>query len=85
MPVNLSAVEDPVQVDEHGGIRLQMLTPGDYYQPEVVSTDEIRLRRVSSHLPQQRSFTRQEVMKAIEESELRFTSSWDELKLETRE
>ena len=35
-----------VKVDPARRIRLSMLAPGDVYEPEIVSADEITLRRV---------------------------------------
>ena len=72
-----------IKVDEHGGIRLNVLTPGDYYQPEIISADEIKLRRVQRPMGAAK-MTREEALNAIEKSSLRFTQSWDELKQETR-
>ncbi len=39
-----------VKVDEAHRIQIPMLAPGDLYQPEIVSPDEITLRRVSEPL-----------------------------------
>ncbi|MEO8429164.1 MAG: hypothetical protein ABI651_18900 [Verrucomicrobiota bacterium] len=72
-----------IKVDEDGGIRLSVLIPGDYYQPEIISADEIKLRRVQRPVGAAR-MTREEALNAIERSPLRFTRSWDELKQETR-
>ena len=36
-----------VKVDEAHRIQIAMLAPGDLYEPEIVSPDEITLRRVS--------------------------------------
>jgi hypothetical protein len=36
-----------VKVDEAHRIQIAALAPGDLYQPEIVSPDEITLRRVS--------------------------------------
>ena len=36
-----------VKVDEAHRIQISMLAPGDLYQPEIVSPDQITLRRVS--------------------------------------
>lgn len=37
---------DAVKVDDAHRIRLKILSPGDYYEPEVLSVDRITLRRV---------------------------------------
>src|ERR1035441_7840337 len=72
-----------VKVDSAKRIRLTVLTPGDYYEPEVRGGDaeEITLRRMP---PPRRRFTRLEALRAIEKSPLRFTHSWDQVKEETR-
>ena len=36
-----------VKVDEAHRIQIATLAPGDLYEPEIVSPDEIKLRRVS--------------------------------------
>ena len=72
-----------VKVDGARRIRLTVLTPGDYYEPEVrgAQADEITLRRLR---PPKRDWSIEEALRAIEKSPLRFTRSWDELKKETR-
>ena len=72
-----------VKVDSAKRIRLTALTPGDYYEPEIRGNgaDEITLRRMP---PPRRQFTKQEALRAINKSALRFSQSWDELKEETR-
>src|ERR1035438_3949839 len=72
-----------VKVDSAKRIRLTVLTPGDYYEPEVRGGDaeEITLRRMP---PPRRRFTRLEALRAIEKSPLRFTHSWDPVKEEPR-
>ena len=74
---------DPVRVDENGSVRLKLLVPGAYYEPEVVSSDEIKLRRVYPRVATKMS--RADVLKAIEQSELSFSTTWDALRMETRE
>jgi hypothetical protein len=37
-----------VKVDEAHRIQIAALAPGDLYEPEIISHDEIKLRRVSS-------------------------------------
>jgi hypothetical protein len=72
-----------VKVDGARRIRLAVLTPGDYYEPEVRGTqaDEITLRRLRSP---RRGWSKEEAKRAIDRSRLRFTRSWEELKQETR-
>jgi hypothetical protein len=72
-----------VKVDSAKRIRLTVLTPGDYYEPEVRGGDaeEITLRRMP---PPRRRFTKLEALRAIERSPLRFSRSWDQVKEETR-
>ena len=36
-----------IKVDDAHRIQLAILSPGDLYEPEIVSRDEIKLRRVS--------------------------------------
>jgi hypothetical protein len=72
-----------VKVDSARRIRLTVLKPGDYYEPQVRGTDaaEIILRRMP---PPRRQWTKEEALKALNKSPLRFTKSWDALKEETR-
>ncbi len=72
-----------VKVDGARRIQRPVLTPGDYYQPEIQGTgaETITLRRMN---PRKRRWTKEEALKALEESPLRFTKSWDEIKRETR-
>ena len=53
-------------------IQLDALVPGAFYQPEVIGPDEIKLRR-------------DEVLRALQESSLCFTKSWDDLRRQTRQ
>ena len=72
-----------VKVDSAKRIRLTVLTPGDYYEPEIrgKAAEEITLRRMP---PPRRRFTKLEALRAIEKSSLRFTRNWDEVRAETR-
>ncbi len=73
-----------IKVDAAKRIRLPILRPGDYYEPEYSGPEEIMLRRVPE--PKRKvQMTKQQALKAIERSPLKFTVSWDELRLETRE
>ena len=70
-----------VKVDSARRIRLSVLTPGDYYEPEIQGEgQQITLRRMP---PPRKRWTRA-VLRAINKSPLRFTHSWDEIKQETR-
>jgi hypothetical protein len=59
-----------VTVDSAKRIRLTVLTPGDYYEPEVRgrAAEEITLRRMP---PPRRRFTKVEALRAIEKSQMR--------------
>jgi hypothetical protein len=72
-----------VKVDDASRIRLKVLKPGDYYEPEFVSADEITLRRVE---PPRRGpkLTKNEALKAIRKSKLTFTRTWEIMRQETR-
>lgn len=72
-----------VKVDAERRVQLSILRPGDLYEPEIRSADEIRLHRVQ---PRQRpsKLTRDEVLQALEASPLSFHGSWDQLREETR-
>ena len=76
-------IMNAVKVDSAKRIRLTVLTPGDYYEPEIRgrAAEEITLRRMP---PPRRRFTKLEALRAINKSPLRFTRSWDQLKEETR-
>jgi len=73
-----------VKVDNAHRIRLMALKPGEYYEPQIhgVDADEVTLRKLQ---PARKKMTKGKVLKAIARSRLRFTSSWDELRRETRE
>lgn len=72
-----------IKVDETKAIHLEFLRPGDCYEPEIVSADEIKLHRVMDR--SSGKMTKEEVLVALEKSPLSFTKSWDELKRETRD
>lgn len=75
---------DAVKVDDARRIRLKVLKPGDYYEPEVLSADEITLRRVQA--PSRTvKLTKTEALKAIRRSKLTFSRSWQTIRQETRE
>lgn len=71
-----------VKVDSARRIRLKILTPGDYYEPEIRGKgQEITLRRMP---PPRKHWTKEEALRAIDKSPLRFARSWDQVKQETR-
>ena len=70
-----------VKVDEAHRIRISILRPGDYYEPEIRGENEVLLRKVPQ--PGSRP-TYAEALAAIDNSPLQFTKSWDEIKKETR-
>ena len=57
-----------------------MLTPGDYFVPQNVGTNDLLLHKV--RLPSRRSKT--EVLAALDKSPIKFTASWNELKKDLR-
>jgi hypothetical protein len=71
-----------VKVDAGKRLRLKVLRPGDYYEPEIVSLDQINFRRVPP--PRRPKLTKAQALAAIEKSRLRFTRTWEELRTETR-
>jgi len=73
-----------VKVDAAKRIRLPVLRPGDYYEPEYNGLEVIMLHRVPE--PKRKVLmTKAQALAAIERSRLKFTVSWDELRQETRE
>jgi hypothetical protein len=64
-------------------LRLDALIPGAYYEPEVISVDEIKLHRVLN-TDKPAKLTLPQALNAIEASKLQFTGNWEELKKETR-
>ena len=75
---------DAVKVDDARRIRLKVLKPGDYYEPEFVRADEITLRRVeppTRHV----KLTKAEALTAIRKSKLTFTRNWETMHRETRQ
>ena len=69
-----------VKVDAAKRNRLPLLRPGDYCEPEYVGLEENMLRRVAER---KRKVWRSkaEALGAIDRSRLKFTASWDELRL----
>ena len=72
-----------IVADDKKRLRIPSVHPRDVYHPETLTRDLIVLRRVEPPKPKKR-MTRVEIMKAIENSPIRFTKSWDELKKELR-
>ena len=70
-----------VKVDEAQRVRLPMLTPGDFYAPELLGENEVILRKVQKPLGK---MSKEEILRAIAESPVRFDVSWDELKKDIR-
>jgi hypothetical protein len=71
-----------VKVDGARRIRLTALQPGDYYEPEIgEGAARITLRRLP---PPRKQWSKEEALKALNKSALRFTRSWDQVKEETR-
>ena len=74
---------EPVKVSEDGSIRLEVLTPGEYYETEILGPGEIKLHRIAG--PGAQKMSLEEAKQALEESPLRFKVGWEELRRETRE
>jgi len=72
-----------VRADDKKRIRIPAVRPRDIYHPETMTRDLIVLRRIELPKPQKR-MTREEILRAIENSPIKFTKSWDELKAEVR-
>ena len=69
--------------DEKKRLRIPAVHPRDIYHPETLTRDLIVLRRVEPPKPKKR-MTSEHIRRAIENSPIRFTKSWDELKKEVR-
>jgi hypothetical protein len=70
-----------VRADDKKRIRISAVHPRDVYHPETLTRDLIVLRRIE---PPKKKMTRAEILRAIENSPIKFTKSWDELKKEVR-
>ena len=70
-----------VKVDDARRVRLPMLSPGDYYEPENIGCHDVLLHKVPTP---RRQMTKAEVLAALEESPIRFKSGWDDLKKDVR-
>jgi hypothetical protein len=73
----------PCKVDERRRLRLTMLSPGDYWELEVLDSDHLALRRVQAPWRPVK-LTKAEALTVIEKSRLRFAQGWAQLKEETR-
>ena len=70
-----------IKVDDTHRVRLAMLSPGDYYVPELMGGNSVLLHKVP---PPRRHMTKEEVLEALAESPIKFKSNWDALKEELR-
>jgi predicted component of type VI protein secretion system len=74
-----------VRVDDKKRIWIRAVRPGDGYHLETMTRDLIVLRRIQAPQPKaHKRMTHEEVLRAIENSPIKFTKSWDELKTEVR-
>ena len=69
--------------DDKKRLRIPATHPRDVYHPETLTRDLIVLRRIEPPKPRKK-MTREEILLAIENSPIKFTKSWDELKKEVR-
>jgi len=69
--------------DDKKRVRLPAAHPRDVYHPETLTRDLIVLRRVEPPKPKKK-MTRAQIIEAIENSPIKVTKSWDELKAEIR-
>jgi hypothetical protein len=72
-----------VKCDSKKRVRIPFLQPGDWFEPEQVSADVVTLRRIPPPA-RPRKMSREECLAALAASDLRFETSFDELKKETR-
>jgi hypothetical protein len=72
-----------IVADAKKRIRIPAVHPRDVYHPETLTRDLIVLRRIEPPKPKKR-MTRAQILHAIENSPIKFTKSWDELKAEVR-
>lgn len=71
--------------DDKKRLRIPAAHPRDVYHPETLTRNLIVLRRVEPPKPKiKKRMTRKQILRAIENSPIRFTKSWDELKKEVR-
>jgi hypothetical protein len=69
--------------DEKKRVRLPAAHPRDVYHPETLTRDLIVLRRIEPPKPKKK-MTREQILRAIENSPIKVMKSWDELKAEIR-
>ncbi|MES1180957.1 MAG: hypothetical protein ABUL66_03750 [Verrucomicrobiota bacterium] len=72
-----------IVADDKKRIRIPAVHPRDVFHPETMTRNLIVLRRVELPKPKKK-MTREQVLRAIENSPLTVTKSWDELKEEVR-
>jgi hypothetical protein len=73
-----------VKVDKQKRVRLKILTPGDYYQPDFSNPAIITLRRIEPPKPKAK-MTAAEVRAALAKITVKAKASWDEIRKDTRE
>lgn len=69
--------------DDKKRIRIPAVRPRDIYHPETLTRDLIVLRRIEVPEPKKR-MTHEQILRAIENSPLKISKPWDELKAEIR-
>jgi hypothetical protein len=72
-----------IVADDKKRVRIPAAHPRDVYHPETLTRDLIVLRRIEPPKPKKR-MTREQIMRAIENSPIKVIKSWDELKAEIR-
>ena len=73
-----------VKVDEAKRVRLKIMEPGDYYEPEYTDSNIITLRKVPPP-PRPKKMTRSDVLQASKNCKLKPKMHWQELRKRTRE
>lgn len=72
-----------IKADEKKRLRIPAVHPRDIYHPETLTRDLIILRRVEPPKPKKRK-TREQIERAIENSQVKFNISYEELRKMTR-
>jgi hypothetical protein len=72
-----------IVADDKKRVRIPAAHPRDVYHPETLTRNLIVLRRIEPPKPKKR-MTREQIMRAIENSPIKVIKSWDELKAEIR-
>jgi hypothetical protein len=83
MPTPLWEIPTMIIADDKKRVRLPAAHPRDVYHPETLTRDLIVLRRIEPPKPKKK-MTRGQIIEAIENSPIKVTKSWDELKAEIR-